>query len=155
MGISGPILTPGGCQWDEARELPKLLPVLWGWEGRQHGRWTSKACRPLLGSPGDPCLSGCFGGFTPLQCLLSLSLAIKKNVHEKKHFSPVRLAKEVCVCVTERGNRQNRLHLESRTPFWAGLWTLSHTQYPWKWHTNWKIRPPKQEPQGSSLDSVA
>ena len=25
----------------------------------------------------------------------------------------------------EGGNRQNRLHLESRTPSWAGLWTLS------------------------------
>ena len=32
-GISGPILTPGGCQQDEARELPKLLPALWGLEG--------------------------------------------------------------------------------------------------------------------------
>ena len=27
---------------------------------------------------------------------------------------------------TEGGNRQNRLHLESRTPSWAGLWTLSY-----------------------------
>ena len=27
----------------------------------------------------------------------------------------------------EGGNRQNRLHLESRTPSWAGLWTLSST----------------------------
>ena len=26
----------------------------------------------------------------------------------------------------ERGNRQNRLHLESWTPSWAGLWTLSY-----------------------------
>ena len=26
----------------------------------------------------------------------------------------------------ERGNTQNRLHLESRTPSWAGLWTLSY-----------------------------
>ena len=26
----------------------------------------------------------------------------------------------------EGGNRQNRLHLESRTPFWVGLWTLSY-----------------------------
>ena len=25
----------------------------------------------------------------------------------------------------EGGNRQNRLHLESRTPSWARLWTLS------------------------------
>ena len=24
------------------------------------------------------------------------------------------------------GNRQNRLHLECRTPCWAGLWTLSY-----------------------------
>ena len=27
---------------------------------------------------------------------------------------------------SEEGNRQNRLHLESRTPSWAGLWTLSY-----------------------------
>ena len=27
---------------------------------------------------------------------------------------------------TEGGNRQNRLCLESRTPSWAGLWTLSY-----------------------------
>ena len=27
---------------------------------------------------------------------------------------------------SEGGNRQNRLHLESRTPSWAGLWTLSY-----------------------------
>lgn len=33
MGISGPILTPGGCQWDEARELPKLPSAPWGLEG--------------------------------------------------------------------------------------------------------------------------
>ena len=26
----------------------------------------------------------------------------------------------------EGGNRQNRLHLESRTPSWTGLWTLSY-----------------------------
>ena len=27
---------------------------------------------------------------------------------------------------TEGGKRKNRLHLESRTPSWAGLWTLSY-----------------------------
>ena len=26
----------------------------------------------------------------------------------------------------EGGNRQDRLHLENRTPSWAGLWTLSY-----------------------------
>ena len=26
----------------------------------------------------------------------------------------------------EGGNRQNRLHLESKTPSWAGLWALSY-----------------------------
>ena len=73
-------------------------------------------------------------------------LGNQTNVHEEKHFSPVKLAKGVrvcvpaclhacvracvcvcvCVCVTERGNRQNRLYLESRTPSWAGPWTLSY-----------------------------
>ena len=39
----------------------------------------------------------------------------------------------VCYCLLlmeeyiEGGNRQNRLHLESSTPSWAGLWTLSYT----------------------------
>ena len=28
--------------------------------------------------------------------------------------------------LSEGENRQNRLHLESRTPSWAGLWTLSY-----------------------------
>ena len=28
--------------------------------------------------------------------------------------------------ITEGGNRQNRLRLESWTPSWAGLWTLSY-----------------------------
>ena len=26
-----------------------------------------------------------------------------------------------------------------------------YAQYLWKWHTNWKTRPPKEEPQGSYL----
>jgi len=53
----------------------------------------------------------------------------------------------------EGGNRQNRLHLESRTPSWARLWTLSYmpcifgndipTGKPGPW---------KEEPQGSYLD---
>ena len=28
--------------------------------------------------------------------------------------------------LAEGGNRQNKPHLESRTPSWAGLWTLSY-----------------------------
>ena len=28
--------------------------------------------------------------------------------------------------LTEGGNRQNRFHLESRTPSWAGQWTMSY-----------------------------
>ena len=39
----------------------------------------------------------------------------------------------------EGGNRQNRLHLESRTPSWGELWTLNYMpSYLWKRHTNWK-----------------
>ena len=40
----------------------------------------------------------------------------------------------------EGGNRQNRLHLESRTPSWAGLDFELYAQYLWKRHTNWKTR---------------
>jgi len=29
-------------------------------------------------------------------------------------------------CGSEGGNRQNRLHLEIRSPSWAGLWALSY-----------------------------
>ena len=48
----------------------------------------------------------------------------------------------------EGGNRQNRLHLESRAPSWKQGSVLGRTvdfelfaQYLWKWHTNWKTRP--------------
>ena len=48
------------------------------------------------------------------------------------------------------GNRQNRLHLESRTPSWAGLWTLSYmpSTYGNDMPTG-KTDPRKEEPQGS------
>ena len=44
----------------------------------------------------------------------------------------------------EGGNRQNRLHLESRTPSWAVDFEL-YAQYLWKWHTTWKTKPPGQK----------
>ena len=47
-----------------------------------------------------------------------------------------------CLLAPEGGNRQNRLHIESSTPSWAGLWTELYAQYLWKWHTKWKTRPP-------------
>ena len=49
---------------------------------------------------------------------------------------------------------QNRLHLESRTPSWARLWTLSYM--PSIYGNNrpaGKPGPQKEEPQGSYLDS--
>ena len=54
----------------------------------------------------------------------------------------------------EGGNRQNRLYLESRTPSWARLWTLSYvpTIYGNDIPTG-KPGPQKEEPQGSYLDS--
>ena len=50
----------------------------------------------------------------------------------------------------EGGNRQNRLYLESRTPSWAGLWTLSYVPsiYANDIPTG-KPGPQKEEPQGS------
>ena len=57
----------------------------------------------------------------------------------------------------EGGNRQNRLPLESRTPAWAGLWTLSYM--PSIYGNDLPIGkpdpplPPMEEPQGSYLDS--
>ena len=57
----------------------------------------------------------------------------------------------------EGGNRQNRLHLESRTPSWAGLWTLSYMPsiYGNDIPTGKPDTPLPQmeEPQGSYLDS--
>ena len=56
----------------------------------------------------------------------------------------------------EGGDRQNSLHLESRTPSWAELWTLSYmpsiygNDIP-----NGKPGPQKEEPQGSNLDSLS
>ena len=63
-------------------------------------------------------------------------------------------------CTAEGGNRQNRLHLESRTPSWARLWTLSSR--PSVYGNNIPTgkpdpptpRPPMEEPQGSYLDSL-
>ena len=55
----------------------------------------------------------------------------------------------------EGGNRQNRLYLESRTPSWATLWTLSHM--PSFYGNNiptGKPDPRMEEPQGSYLDSL-
>ena len=56
----------------------------------------------------------------------------------------------------EGGNRQNRLHLKSMTPSWAGLWSLSYMPsiYGNDIPTG-KPGPWKEEPQGSYLDSVA
>ena len=57
--------------------------------------------------------------------------------------------------IGEGGNRQNRLHLESRTPSWAGLWTLSYMPsiYGNDIPTG-KPDPQVEEPQGSFLDSL-
>ena len=112
-----------------------------GWKGKQHWKMNFQAYRPLLVSPGDismflRVLQGVDSTTVPSQS----KPGNQTNVHEKKHFSPVKLAKGVCVwvcvgvCVcererekeTERGNRQNRLYLESRTPCWARPWTLSY-----------------------------
>ena len=61
-----------------------------------------------------------------------------------------------CRSVTiEGGNRQNRLGLESRTPSWAGMWTLS--SMPSICRNNiptGKPGPQEEEPQGSYLDSL-
>ena len=57
---------------------------------------------------------------------------------------------------SEGGNRQNRLHLESRTPPWAGLWTLSYMPsiYGNDIPTGKPEPPPlMEEPQGLYLDS--
>ena len=57
---------------------------------------------------------------------------------------------------TEGGNRQNRLHLESRTPSWAGLWTLSSMPsiYGNDIPTG-KPGPQMEEPQGLYLASLS
>ena len=54
------------------------------------------------------------------------------------------------VGLSEGGNRKNRLHLESRTPSWAGPWTLSYMPsiYGNDIPTG-KPGPRKEEPQGS------
>ena len=56
----------------------------------------------------------------------------------------------------EGGDRQNRLYLESRTPSWARLWTLSYMPsiYGNDIPTG-KPGPQKEEPQGSNLDSLS
>ena len=59
-----------------------------------------------------------------------------------------------CFPHLEGGIRQNRLHLESRNPSWAGLWTLSYEPRIHGNHiTTGKPGPRKEEPQCSYLDS--
>ena len=56
----------------------------------------------------------------------------------------------------EGGNRQNRLHLESRTPSWAGLWTLSYMSNIYRNDISTgkpDPRPQHERAQGSYLDS--
>ena len=74
------------------------------------------------------------------------------------------LAKELYICyclytvqlVAEGGNRQNRLHLESRTPSWAGIVDFElYAQYLWKRHTNWKTRPLPTPPHPPPRDGRA
>ena len=55
--------------------------------------------------------------------------------------------------VSEGENRQNRLHLESRTPSWAQLWSLCII-YGNDIQTG-KSDPLMEEPQGSHLDSLS
>ena len=47
---------------------------------------------------------------------------------------------------TKGGERQNRLHLESRTPSWAVLWTLSDIPSIYgNDKPSWKTRPPRRK----------
>ena len=123
--------------WGERASQAPPCPVGVG-RGSNIGRWTSKPTGPCWGPQEiSACFSGCFRRLTQLQCLLSLSLAIKQ-MYMKKNIFHLSSWPKVCVCVcvwerererereTERGNRQNRLYLESRTPSWARQWTLSY-----------------------------
>ena len=69
----------------------------------------------------------------------------KKDLHDPDNHDDV----------IEGGNRQNRPHLESRTPSWTRQWTLSYM--PSIYGNNiptGKAGPRKEEPQGSYLDST-
>ena len=67
-----------------------------------------------------------------LPCLFNLYVEnIKRNVELNESQAGINIAGRNINNIryaddTEGGNRQNRLHLESRTPSWAGLWTLSY-----------------------------
>ena len=69
-------------------------------------------------------------------------------------YTPVGSLSESSLGPIKGRNRQNRLHLESRTPSWAGLWTLSYmpTIYGNDIPTG-KSGPWKEESHGSYLDS--
>ena len=62
----------------------------------------------------------------PLLLLPSIFPSIR--VFSNESFLHIRWPKywrfSFSISPSEGGNRQNRLHLESRTPSWAGLWTL-------------------------------
>ena len=56
---------------------------------------------------------------------------------------------------TEGGNRQNRLHLENRTPSWARLWTLSYCPVSIPTGKPDPCTPQMEEPQDTCLDSLS
>ena len=103
--------------WGERASQAPLCPVGVG-RGSNIGRWTSKPTGPCW-CPQEisACFSGCFRGLTQLQCLLSLSLAIKQMYMKKSIFHLSSWPKEcVCgcvwVCVCERERERKRLKEE-------------------------------------------
>ena len=110
-----------------------------------------------------PCISQCIMNFVTQRSVSFSQIGgqrarVQYNPYEWCSYYELRASREG----NEGGNRQNRLHLESRTPSWAGLWTLNYmlSIYGNNIPTG-KPDPPQpptpsstmEEPQGSYLDS--
>ena len=82
------------------------------------------------------------------------SLLMKVKVESEKVGLKLNIQKtKIMASGPEGGNRQNRLHLESRTPSWAGLWTLIYMPSIYGNNQLENQTPQMEEPQGSYLDS--
>ena len=87
-------------------------------------------------------------------CIYLITLSLLSPSHPHWKYWRLKISKQFPPFNLYWRRKQNRLHLESRTPSWAGLWTLSYMpsicgyDIPTR-----KPDPQMEEPQGSYLDS--
>ena len=106
----------------------------------------------LIALLGGPCILQCIMNFVTQRLVLFSQIGGRRArvqyIPEWCSYYELRVPR----VGNEGGNRQNRLHLESRILSWAGLWTLSYM--PISMETTYQLEnqtPRMEEPQGPYL----